>query len=197
VDGHVFRLRPVEVEDAAFILELRTDPERSRYLHPVANDLDAQRRWIEFYFERPGDYYFVIENRDTGQREGTAGIYNIDRIFAEWGRWIVRAESRAAIESAGLIYRVGFEVLGLESMYCRTSVENVPAVQFHRSFGLERIRTLPRYLELDGRLVDAVEMRLTRVQWEAIREKVEQKAHDCQASHRHSRVGMHRTVHAD
>ena len=176
MDGHVFRLRPVEMEDAAFILELRADRDRSRYLHRVANDLEAQRRWLGSYFERPGDYYFLIENRGTGEREGTAGIYDLDRIFAEWGRWIVRAESRAAIESACLIYRVGFEVLGLESLYCRTIVENISAVRFHQSFGLERTRTLPRYFELDGRLLDAVEMRLTRPQWDSIREESEGKA---------------------
>jgi RimJ/RimL family protein N-acetyltransferase len=176
MDGHAYRLRPVEAEDAAFILDLRADRERSRYLHRVSNDLAAQRRWLKDYFERPGDYYFLIENRETGQREGTAGIYNLDRIFAEWGRWIVRAGSLAALESACLIYRVGFEVLGLESIYCRTIVENTAAVGFHRSFGLERTRTLLRYFELDGRFLDAVEMRLTRSQWETKREKIEGKA---------------------
>ena len=70
MDGHAYRLRPVEAEDAAFILDLRADRERSRYLHRVSNDLEAQRRWLESYFERPGDYYFLIENRETSQREG-------------------------------------------------------------------------------------------------------------------------------
>ena len=176
MDGHAFRLRPVEIEDAAFILDLRTDRERSQYLHGVSPDLDAQRRWIEDYFERPGDYYFVIENRETGRREGTAGIYNLDGIFAEWGRWIVRAGSLAATESACLVYRVGFEALGLESIYCRTIEENIAAAGFHRSFGLERVRTLRHYFELDGRHLDAVEMRLTRAQWNAIREQAEGKA---------------------
>jgi RimJ/RimL family protein N-acetyltransferase len=176
MDGHAFRLRPVKVEDAGFILGLRTNPVRSQYLHRVSNNLEAQRRWLRDYFERPGDYYFLIENRETGEREGTAGIYNLDRIFAEWGRWIVRAESLAALESACLIYRVGFEVLGLESIYCRTIVKNAAAVEFHQSFGLERTRTLRHYFELDGRHLDAVEMRLTRPQWDAIREETERKA---------------------
>jgi RimJ/RimL family protein N-acetyltransferase len=176
MDGHAYRLRPVEMEDAAFILELRADRDRSRYLQRVSNNLEAQRRWLESYFERPGDYYFLIENRGTGQREGTAGIYNLDRIFAEWGRWIVRAESLAALESACLIYRVGFEVLGLESMYCRTIAEDTAAVEFHRSFGLKRTRTLPRYFEFNGKHLDAVEMRLTRPQWDSISEKTEGKA---------------------
>ena len=174
-EGHAFRLRPVDVEDAAFILELRADPERSRYLHPICGGLDAQQRWIETYFERPRDYYFVIENRLTKQREGTAGIV-VNESGNEWGRWIVRAGSLAGLESACLVYRIGFEVLGLDSILCRTVMENAAAVEFHRSFGLEEVRTLPRYFELDGKLLDAVEMRLTRPRWDAIRGGLEGKA---------------------
>ncbi len=33
IDGPAFRLRPVCIEDAAFIAALRADPERGRYLH--------------------------------------------------------------------------------------------------------------------------------------------------------------------
>jgi RimJ/RimL family protein N-acetyltransferase/trans-aconitate methyltransferase len=175
MDGHAFRLRPVEVEDAAFILKLRADRERSRYLHRVSSELNAQKRWLTAYLERPRDYYFITENRETGEREGTAGIV-VNEWGNEWGRWIVRAGSLAALESACLIYRVGFEVLGLDSILCRTITENSAAVEFHRSFGLEEVRTLPRYFELDGRLLDAVEMRLTRSQWAAIRGGVERKA---------------------
>ena len=178
VDGPAFRLRPVRMEDAGFILELRTDPARSRYLHRVPNDLGAQQRWLEAYFERPGDYYFLIENRSTGQREGTVGIYNVDPAWrtAEWGRWIIRAGSLAAVESACLVYRAGFERLELESMYCRTIIENASALAFHDSFGVERRCTLPRYFELDGRLLDAMEGVLTRRRWEELRAQTEGKA---------------------
>ncbi len=92
IDGMAFRLRPVALEDAGFILELRSDPERSRYLHRGAADTASQEQWLRMYFKTPGDYYFVIENRSTGLREGTAGIYNFNdvRRDAEWGRWILR-----------------------------------------------------------------------------------------------------------
>lgn len=178
VDGPAFRLRPVRVEDAAFILELRTNPARSRYLHRVPNDLAEQQRWLEAYFERPADYYFLIENRSSGQREGTAGIYNVDPVWrtAEWGRWIIRAGSLAAVESACLVYCAGFERLDLGSMYCRTIIENASALAFHDSFGVERRRTLPRYFELEGRLLDAMEGVLTRRRWEELRAVTEGKA---------------------
>ena len=178
VDGPAFRLRPVRLDDAPFILELRTDPVRSRYLHRVPNDLGVQHRWLEAYFERAGDYYFIIESSTTGQPEGTIGIYNLDSGWrtAEWGRWIVRAGSLAAIESVCLVYRAGFERLDLASMYCRTIVENQHALAFHDSFGVRRRRILPDYFELEGRMLDAVESVLTREVWESLRERAEGKA---------------------
>lgn len=178
LDGPAFRLRPVRLEDAAFIVELRSDPERGRYLHRGCTDTASQEDWLRGYFKTPGDFYFVIENQTSGFREGTAGIYGLNpvRRDAEWGRWIVRRGSLAALESACLVYRLGFETLGLDSLYCRTIAENTAALAFHDSFGVERLRRLPRYFERDGRHLDAIEGRLTRARWLALREGVEKKA---------------------
>jgi len=182
IDGPAFRLRPVGFEDAEFIAQLRADPERNRYLHRGPVGAPAQEAWLDAYFDREDDYYFLIENSATGSREGTAGIYNagwsIDertdklRRDAEWGRWILRRGSLAALESACLIYRVGFEMLNLDSIYCRTILENASALAFHDSFGMERMRVLPGYLNGLG----AVECRLIRARWTALRDGVERKA---------------------
>jgi RimJ/RimL family protein N-acetyltransferase len=180
IDGPAFRLRPACLEDAGFIAQLRADPERSRYLHPARPGLDpeerskAQAQWLETYFERADDYYFIVENRTTGEPEGTAGIYNVDALArdAEWGRWVLQRRSLGAVESACLIYRAGFHSLNLDSLYCRTICENSAAIAFHDSFGLTRARRLPAYL--DG--MDAIESRLTRTRWTALREGVEGKA---------------------
>lgn len=91
---------------------------------------------------------------------------------AEWGRWILRRGSLAALESACLIYRAGFEMLDLDSIYCRTICENASALAFHDSFGMERSGLLPGYL--DG--LDAIQCRLTRARWLTLRDGVEAKA---------------------
>jgi RimJ/RimL family protein N-acetyltransferase len=182
IDGPAFRLRPVCIGDAAFISQLRADPERGRYLHRGPDGAVAQRGWLNTYFDRKDDYYFLIENRVTGAPEGTAGIYNggwsiegnTNRLQrdAEWGRWILRRGSLAALESACLIYRAGFEMLDLDSIYCRTICENASALAFHDSFGMQRGRMLAGYLH--G--LDAIECRLTRTRWLALRDGVEAKA---------------------
>ncbi len=177
-EGAAYRLRPVRVDDAEFIYELRRDPWRNRYLHRGAESAEAQRRWLEEYFARPGDYYFIIEARATGCREGTAGIYNLDpeERTAEWGRWVVRPESLAAVESTCLVYRTVFEALDLDAVYCRTIAENSSALAFHDSFGLERRRVLPAYLEVEGCWLDAIESWLTRARWRELRADAETKA---------------------
>jgi RimJ/RimL family protein N-acetyltransferase len=178
VEGHAFRLRPAELADAAFILRLRMDPQRNRYIHRGASDLAAQQEWLEQYFTRPDDYYFVIENRATGEPEGTIGIYDVDpeAQTAEWGRWIVRSGSLAALESACLMYSIAFDLLDLEAVYCRTILENKSALAFQDSFGVERTCLLPRYFERKGRFLDAVEGRLTRARWSSLRENTLAKA---------------------
>lgn len=139
LEGHGYRIRPVDTSDAAFIVGLRTDPELGKYLHATSPSVDDQIAWTQRYFEREGDWYFVIEDVVSGESQGCIAIYNHAPRFgtAEWGRWIIKRGSLAALESASLIYDMGFNVLGLESMYSRTEEANLPVVSFHESLGSE------------------------------------------------------------
>ena len=136
-EGVGFRLRPVSLDDAAFIVELRTDPERAKHLHATSPKIEDQIAWTNKYFERDGDWYFVVEHIASGRKEGAIAIYNYDAAerTAEWGRWILRNGSLAASESAALIYDIGFDELDLASMYTNTEEVNEPVVSFHTSFG--------------------------------------------------------------
>ncbi|RYF66077.1 MAG: N-acetyltransferase, partial [Comamonadaceae bacterium] len=103
--GLAFGLRPVQDSDAPLLLALRGDPTLNRYLNPTSDRLDDQLAWLQAYYERPGDFYFVVERLHDGRAEGVASIYNVDTVqkTAEWGRWILRPGSFAAPESALLI----------------------------------------------------------------------------------------------
>ncbi|MCX7672530.1 MAG: GNAT family N-acetyltransferase [Thiobacillaceae bacterium] len=164
--GEGFRLRPVGDEDADLIVQLRNDPQRARYLHPGVRTRAEQLAWLAAYYDRPGDYYFAIERRGLGQTEGFAALYDVDEHMAcaEWGRWILRPGSLAAVESAYLIYRIAFDHLGLRRVYCRTVAENAAVVAFHDRMGLDR-RVLPAWFDFEGRRMDAVEHTLEAAQW--------------------------------
>lgn len=158
LEGYGYRLRPIRKSDAAFILKVRLeDIERNRYIHAVPNDISVQEAWLERYFQRPGDYYFVVENRVTGEGEGLIAFYNEADGRAEWGRWVLRKGSLAASESVWLLYRIAFEQVGLDELYCRTISDNTAVVAFHDSIGEITRQILPHAASLDGQWYDETE----------------------------------------
>jgi RimJ/RimL family protein N-acetyltransferase len=173
--GAAFALRPVTEADATFILQLRTDPALSRFLNDTSADPAAQMEWLRRYFERPGDYVFVLENVFTGAAEGTVSIFNQDteRNAAEWGRWVLRPGSLGAAESVALIYRIGFVQLGLASLHCHTIMENRHVMNFHASSGLEIVAELPGHFTIGDRRYDAVRQRITAENWPFVDARLE------------------------
>src|SRR5271169_6075212 len=106
-EGLGTRLRPVRMEDAAFIVWLRNlDHARGR-VGDSALTASGQQAWLRAYFDRPGDYYFIIE---TAGRipVGAIGIYNVNGRSAESGRWVIRPEVPAALPSATLAFEAAF-----------------------------------------------------------------------------------------
>jgi RimJ/RimL family protein N-acetyltransferase len=178
MEGPAFRLRPVNDADAAFIVGLRGDRALNRYLHPGAQTVAEQLAWQAEYYERNGDLYFVVERVAGAIPEGLVALYDIDgvRSMGEWGRWILRSRSLAAVESAWLIYRAAFDILGFNEVYCRTVAENLPVIAFHDSCGISRQSLLPGHFRIGDRSVDAVEHRLTRDGWPAVSKRLDRLA---------------------
>jgi len=160
LEGFAFALRPAAEGDAPFIFGLRSDPVLGRFVH--ATTPEGHRRWLSEYFERAGDYYFIVERLGGGAPEGTVGIYNLDETgrSAEWGRWILRRESLGAVESVWLAYRVAFELLDREVMYARTLRRNDRVIAFHDSCGCVRNESG------DASGGEFLEHRMTRADWE-------------------------------
>jgi RimJ/RimL family protein N-acetyltransferase len=166
-----FRLRPITLEDARFIVELRSDARLNRYLHEISPRVEDQVGWLERYFARADDYYFIIEDADSGERHGAIGIYDIEKKTsgAQWGRWVLKHGSIAALESVWLICEAGFSKLGLASVSSRTLVENPQVVSFHDSFGASRFAVLEDHFLVRGELKTAIEHRVTSADWPTLR----------------------------
>lgn len=176
--GPAFRLRPIGDADAHLLLELRCNPYLNRFLHATSSSVEDQLAWLAGYYERPEDYYFVVERLETGTPEGVISVYDIDfdTGSGEWGRWILRPGSLAAVESAWLVYRCSFEQLELAQVYCRTVADNRPVVSFHDSCGIPQRRLLPGHFDLGGRRLDAVEHLMDRQSWAQIGPRLEKLA---------------------
>jgi RimJ/RimL family protein N-acetyltransferase len=173
IEGARYALRPVRAEDSEFIIALRTDPELGRYLHETSPHVADQIAWIEAYERRDGDYYFMVEDRLLGEAVGAIGVYEIQDGAGEWGRWLIKRGSLAAVESLVLLCRVAFEQLGLERIFSRTIEENAKVVSFHESFGAKFSRRLPAHFVVRGVSYDTVEHVIDLERWAEIRPRVE------------------------
>ncbi len=159
IDGFAYRLRPVTLEDAPFIVASRLeDKERNKFINPISPDPEKQKDWIEAYFKREDDYYFVIENVLTHNPEGLIGIYDIHGGKGEWGRWVVKKGSLAAVESVDLMYKAAFNALKLNEIYCRTVAKNLSVASFHDTLPQPRRATgKPPSVQIDGIEYEMVE----------------------------------------
>jgi hypothetical protein len=135
------RFRMVEKDDAAFILSLRLDPEKSRFISPVRDDLEAQERWITEYKHREAkgeEFYFIIESHE-GEKLGTIRLYDFRGDSFCWGSWILKhdAPPYAAIESVLSVYEIALKRLGFRQSHTDVRKGNTTVNSFLRQFGAE------------------------------------------------------------
>lgn len=135
------RFRLVEKEDAAFILSLRIDPEKNRFLSPVENNLNAQKQWIAEYKEREKrnrEFYFIIESKQ-GEKLGTIRLYDFREDSFCWGSWILKqgAPVYAAIESALSVYEIALKRLGFKQSHTDVRKGNITVKNFLLQCGAE------------------------------------------------------------
>lgn len=138
VRGKKLYLREVLIDDAEFILSLRADPGKSRYLSATPRDISQQREYIERYYKSLTDYYLIICDWHS-RALGTIRIYDIKGDSFCWGSWILSADAptSAAIESALLLYDFGFYSLHYKASHFDVRKDNVRVVEFHKRFGAE------------------------------------------------------------
>ncbi len=133
--------RPVEVSDAQFILELRTDENLGKYITKTDNGIDRQRLWITEYKKREKaeqEYYYVTEDQ-LGNSLGLYRLYNFEGNCFEGGSWLYKKAVPPGAPVLGdfAIRDIAFEELKFE--YCNLLVrrKNKPVLQYHMSFNPE------------------------------------------------------------
>ena len=193
-EGFGVRLRPVRMEDAAFIVWLRNLEHVKGKVGDSAMDSAAQESWLRAYFDREGDYYFIIET-SGGIAVGAYGIYDRIGASAESGRWIIRPEVPAAIPSAIMAFEIAFERLALRELRVKTVSTNRTVLSLNRKFGFRQIRVEPAAQVIGGQRVDQVHFLLAAQDWPKIREGLvplarlaEKQVQDWEKTHRREPV---------
>jgi len=169
-EGFNVRLRPVRMEDAAFIVWLRNLGHVRGRVGDTALNVTGQEAWLQKYFEREGDYYFVAET-PGGIPVGTHGVYDIADGSAEKGRQAVRPEVMAGVTVAILATDIAFGKLGLRELRSNTVSTNQNVISLHRKSGFKQVGVLRDHQIIDGKPVDLIQFLLTPHDWAKARER--------------------------
>jgi RimJ/RimL family protein N-acetyltransferase len=134
--GKSIFLREVEIDDAEFIVSLRTDAEKCMHLSTTSVDINEQKKFISNYLRSEVDYYFIICSWNKIPL-GTVRIYDIRNDSFGWGSWILskKAPTNAAIESALLIYDYAFFTLHYQKSHFDVRKGNTKVLDFHKRWG--------------------------------------------------------------
>ncbi|MCL2523740.1 MAG: GNAT family N-acetyltransferase [Betaproteobacteria bacterium] len=152
VVGKSLFFRNATVADAEFILSLRTDREKSRYLSFVSGKLADQQAWMECYAKAEDQAYFIIMNQDDPI--GTIRLYDPQGDSFCWGSWILKngRPSHAAMESVLMLYAYATDHLGFTAAHFDVRKGNERVWQFHERFGAKRVSEteIDYFYELDN-----------------------------------------------
>jgi RimJ/RimL family protein N-acetyltransferase len=147
--------RFVEVDDASFILSLRTDERLSKFLSHTENDISKQVKWIEEYKKKEKErkeFYFVFEKVIAHERFGVSRIYHIESESFEIGSWLFSKESPEGLSVLADLATRDYAFSNFNFTYCRFEVrkENKSVVNYHKRFSPTLVREdeLNYYFEL-------------------------------------------------
>ena len=134
--GKYVTLREVTVDDAEFILSLRCDENKSKFLHKTEYNLENQIAYIKKYFEIPDEWYFIIENKEC-EKIGTYRIYDVQGDSFCIGRWLMidGVSPAESFESDWLLRMYGFDVLGFKKIHFDVRKGNKKVIAFHKMVG--------------------------------------------------------------
>lgn len=154
--GKTLIFRNATIDDAAFILSLRTDAEKSRYLSAVSGELAAQQDWLARYAQKDDQAYFIIEYQ--GAPIGTVRLYDPQGESFCWGSWILHSSrpSQAAMESALMVYAYAVDHLGFTAAHFDVRKGNERVWQFHERFGAKRVseNDIDYFYVLDNKAIE-------------------------------------------
>ena len=134
--GNQLILRNAEVSDAGFIVRLRTDPQKQRFISATSADLAQQIGWLEQYARTPREAYFIVENM-AGDKVGTIRIYDPVGDSFCFGSWIMKdgAPVTYAVESVLIVYHYALDELSFNRSYFAVRKANRSVWQFMEKFG--------------------------------------------------------------
>lgn len=139
-------IRPLYEEDLELLRSWRNDANISRFFKKIDYiDSNAQLNWYNNYLIQKGCLFWAIVY--NGKVVGSLSIYDINQNTAEIGRIMV---GELSARGKGLGYKslvsamkIGFEFLGLETIYLSVHKMNVVALKIYERAGFKIVGEHP------------------------------------------------------
>lgn len=163
-EGFGVRLRPVRLEDSAFIVWLRGLDRTKGKLGDSAGDVAKQEAWLHTYFTRDDDFYFITETLG-GIPLGTHGLSHLANGSAEAGRLIIRPEVPAAVPTSFVTFDLAFSEMGLAELRGTSVSTNEKVHSYVRKFGFRQTGVEKGARVIAGQPVDIVHFAMTAAEW--------------------------------
>ena len=134
-EPHLLQFIFAKENDAEFILGLRTNPYKNKYLNYTEPNLENQIIWLNEYKTREerGEelYYIIYENNIP---VGTIRIYNINENDCTTGSWLFSSNTYqlTPIISELLIYEIVYNILKKSTVLFDVRKENKKVVTYHK-----------------------------------------------------------------
>lgn len=133
--------RFVNESDAQFIIDLRTDPIKSKYIGSTDDSIESQKEWIRHYKERERkgtDYYFIFYFGSIPA--GVTRIYGIEGNHFIHGSWVFanNVPPFCSLAAAIIAREIAYETLGLEEEIDTSGIHenNQGVLQVSRMMGV-------------------------------------------------------------
>ena len=141
--GKFVDLRSITIEDSEFSYYIRADEKYRNTVGRPASSVEAQRKFIEWQIQQPGDYYFVVLNK-KGQRIGLIGVYDIHDGMGEVGREVNSGSPMETMEAEILLNEFIRDILHLKKTCYVIYLNNRKNISNQRKKGCEPLRIIKR-----------------------------------------------------
>lgn len=133
------KLRFVEESDSNFIIKLRTDSSKSRFISKTNSDVQHQKLWIKEYKKRElsGDEYYFIAIDEKDVEFATYRLYNKTENSIEIGSFISKPEYDNPINVIKvdiILKSFVFANLDYKELTFEVRKENRSVVNYHKKF---------------------------------------------------------------
>ena len=134
--GKYVNLREIELGDAEFVLKLRCDEKKSRFLHKTEYDVPKQEAYIARYKGLNDEYYFIIESKD-GKPLGTIRMYEMSEDDFVSGSWLMVDDAlvQEVLDGNFLMLNFALNALKYKKFHFDVRKANKKVVSFHKAMG--------------------------------------------------------------